>query len=179
MADTTTTVYGLTKPGNLDPSGSGLWGPKLNTNFDTLDSELARPRIQFQSPTVGSTTTLDLAQGRGFVFTVSQATTIAFSNVPTSSFFVRIVCLITNGGAFLVTWPASVVWTTGQPGLRASGVDAVELITRDGGTTWYASAPGKAPRTLFIDFNKSTTSTSEASITSYTLPASTLSTNGQ
>jgi len=193
VADTTTSFVALTKPGNLDPAGSGLWGPKLNTDFDIIDGEFARPRIQFQSPTVGGTTTLDLAQGRAFVFTVSQATTIAFANVPSSSFFVRIVCIITNGAAFALTWPASVTWLTGGvPLFQVAGVDAVELLTKDGGTTWYArplhggyaragaaAATAHVSQVLFQTNSLSTASTSEVSLTTFSLPAATLNINGR
>jgi len=193
MADTTTSFVALTKPGNLDPAGSGLWGPKLNTDFDIIDGEFARPRIQFQSPTVGGTTTLDLAQGRAFVFTVSQATTVAFANVPSSSFFVRIVCIITNGAAFALTWPASVNWLTGGvPLFQVAGVDAVELLTKDGGTTWYArplhggyarlgaaAATGHVSQVIFQAKDLSTASTSEVSIQTFSLPAASLNVDGR
>lgn len=137
MADTTTATYALTKP--EVGASSGTWGTKLNTDLDSIDTELAKPRIAYNSPAVSGTTTLDLSNGRVFVFTVNQVTTIAFSNVPTSSFAVAIRLIITNGSSSAVTWPASVSWLYGAaPTLQLSGVDVVEMETKDGGTTWYA-----------------------------------------
>jgi hypothetical protein len=108
--------------------------------MDTIDAELARPRHPFNAPVVGATTTLDCSLARCFVFTVSQITTIALTNPPTSSFFTRVLAIITNGNAFAVTWPASVVWLGGgTPTLKVSGVDIIELVTKDGGTTWYGA----------------------------------------
>lgn len=176
MADTTTTTYALVKP---EINVSTTWPTSWNANADALDTELGKPRYPFNSPTVGATTTLDLSLARTFVFTVSQATTIAFSNVPTSSFTTRVVCLVTNGSAFALTWPASVLWLAGAgPTFRVSGVDVVELITRDGGTTWYASKM-TAGGVIYSTGGLSTTSTSEVSLASVTTPANLLTTNGQ
>lgn len=151
MADTTTSTYALTKP--EVGASSGTWGGKLNTDLDSLDTELGKPRRPFNSPAVGASTTCDLSLARTFVFTVSQATTLAFTNVPTSSFRVEIELLITNGSAFVLTFPASVTWLSGGiHGFQVAGVDAVRLVTRDGGTTWYAW-PTVIPRQACRVFN--------------------------
>lgn len=132
-----TPIYGLTKP--TVGGDSGLWGGYLNTDVDTLEEIIARPKLPYSSPTVGATTTCDLSLARIFKFTVSQATTLAFSNVPSSSFGVFIDLIITNGSAFALSFPGSVSWIAGGiPGFQASGVDAVRMVTVDGGTTWYA-----------------------------------------
>src|SRR5438128_11866490 len=97
-------VYGLIKRAR----GDTPWDVEVNADLDSIDAEIARPRIPPNSPTVGATTTCDLNLSRFFIFTVSQATTLAFTNVPSASFAVRIRLLITNGSAFALTFPASV-----------------------------------------------------------------------
>lgn len=142
MADTTSPVYGLTLPGNLDPAGAGLWGPKISGDMTIIDTELSKPRIIQNAPVIGATTTFDLSLARVFTLTVTQITTVAFTNVPTSTFAVRVLLVLTNANAFAVTFPASVYWLEGPPTFRTSGIDVVELITRDGGTTFYSRLLG-------------------------------------
>ncbi len=191
MAQTFTTLYAFSKYA----AGDTGWDGTVDANFDNIENEVARSRIPFLSPAVGATTTIDLSQtvgARFFVFTVSQATSISITNVPTSAWAVRIRLLVTNGGAFAVSWPGSVVWLGGvAPTLKASGVDEIELRTKDGGTTWYAelqadqraqvgtSATGARPTlSLFADQGKSTASTSDVSLTSATIKGNSLPTNG-
>lgn len=174
MPSSFTTVYALNKPAQ----GDTPWTTQINGDWDSLDAELARPRWPFNSPVVGATTTCDLSLARTFVFTVTQATTLAFTNVPSSSFTTRVVLLVTNGSAFALTFPASVLWLVGAgPTFRVSGVDIVELITRDGGTTWYASKM-TAGGVIYETQSLTTTSAVEASIATFPLPANVLTANG-
>src|SRR6266576_3565450 len=191
MAQTFTTLYGFSKYA----SGDTGWDATIDTNFDNIEAEIARLRIPWIAPTVGATTTCDLSQSVGarrFVFTVSQATTVAFTNVPSASFSAKIYLVITNGSAFTLTWPASVAWLGGAtPTLKASGTDVVELQTKDGGTTWFATLE-ENPRaqigtstvlarptlSLFADQGKSTASVSDVSLTSVTVKGNSLPTNG-
>ena len=114
---------------------------------------------------------------------------------------------ITNGSAFAITWPASVVWENGDvdPVLTASGVDILELVTYDGGTLWYgrilhqksfvlggdqqhngklssrmggSTVINRVAHTIFTAVNKTTTSTVTATLANFNLPAGTLDRNG-
>jgi len=92
---------------------------------------------------VGATRTFDLETGNFFSATVDQASTFTFSNPAVSGDFCGFVMELTNGGAFTVTWPASVDWPAGTPPtLTAAGVDQLVFTTRDGGTTWFGLVAG-------------------------------------
>jgi hypothetical protein len=173
-----TANYGFTKP--TVAGDAGVWGGFLNTDLDSIDLVLAVPKINWTSPTVGATTTCDLSISRVFAFTVSQATTLAFSNPPTAAFDAKVALLITNGSAFVLTFPASVTWLAGvAPTLKAAGVDIVDLETKDAGVTWFATLRNPRPGTLYQNVSKTTTSGSDVSLDSFVLPAGTLGISGQ
>lgn len=183
MTTTLTTNYGFDKPAIGDTG----WGGIRNQNMDDLDAELFKPRIGQAALSWGPTTTVDLSLARVFTGTNNQVSTIAFSNVPNSfpngAAIPVVTCdlIITNGGAFAITWPASVTWLAGTaPVLKASGVNHIRLLTRDGGTTWYgAHLRADSHRVLDQAAALSTSATSEATLRSFTVPANALRTNGQ
>jgi hypothetical protein len=91
----------------------------------------------------GATRTFDLAVANFFSATLDQACTFTFSNPPTSGDFGCFVLELTNGGAFVITYPASVDFIGGTaPTLTAAGVDQLVFTTRDGGTTYFCFVAG-------------------------------------
>ena len=75
--------------------------------------------------------------------TIAANTTITLTAGASASECRVLTLIITNGGAFTVTWPASVKWAGGSaPTFSAAGVDVVTLLTVDGGVTWLGSANG-------------------------------------
>ena len=126
--------------------------PKGITNAVPVsgDAEITGAKTFTQGP-YGTTVALpaadvDLSAGNVFTVTISAATTLTFSNVPSGK-AATFNLIITNGGAATVTWPTSVKWASGTaPTLTASGVDVLTFLTPDGGVTWYgimhATVPG-------------------------------------
>lgn len=86
---------------------------------------------------LGAAATFDMALGNSYTGTVDQITTITLSNPPIAPKLGVFVLTLTNGGAFAITWPGTVVWdTAAAPTLQAAGVDIIQLITTDAGTTY-------------------------------------------
>lgn len=88
----------------------------------------------------------DIAVSTADVFskTISGATTLTVSSVPTSAKFSSFALELTNGGSAVVTWWSGVKWAEGSaPILTASGLDILTFYTRDGGTTWRGNVYSK------------------------------------
>jgi len=92
----------------------------------------------------GGTQDIDLSLGTVVTATVdTSATTFTFSNAAASGQSSSFTLILTNGGSQTVNWPASVDWAAATaPTLTAAGVDTLEFITEDGGTTWYGYSSG-------------------------------------
>jgi hypothetical protein len=93
--------------------------------------------------TLSAATTLAASDGNIHTFTVGAAITLTLNANCLTGFCRTLTLVITNGGAYTVTWPASVKWAGGAaPTFSAAGVDVVTLLTVDGGTTWLGAANG-------------------------------------
>jgi hypothetical protein len=91
----------------------------------------------------GATATIDMEVANFFSATLDQACTFTFSNPAASGDFCGFVLELTNGGAFVITYPASVDFVGGvAPTLTAAGVDQLVFTTRDGGTTYFGFVAG-------------------------------------
>lgn len=101
------------------------------------------PKVFLQGPfgttEAVSAASIDLSQGSVFTKTISANTTLTFTGVPTGK-AATFSLVLTNGGAYPVTWPANVKWTDDTPpDFTPSGKDVLTFMTPDGGTTWYGS----------------------------------------
>jgi hypothetical protein len=87
---------------------------------------------------------INVLLGNVFTKTITAATTLTVSNVPTTGTFVSFVLDLTNGGAGTITWWSNIKWVGGTaPTLTAAGRDALGFFTHDGGTTWSGVVIGK------------------------------------
>lgn len=87
---------------------------------------------------------IDLSLGNVFTRTISGATTLTVSNIPTSGKTCSFILDLTNGGSAAITWWSGVKWQLGAaPGLTAAGRDVLGFFTHDAGTTWTGLLLGK------------------------------------
>lgn len=88
---------------------------------------------------------IDLTTGNSFEVTLTENATITLSNPPTTGDYGQFVIKIIQdgaGGAFTVTWPASVIWPSATaPVITTSNgaIDEITLRTIDAGTEWRGS----------------------------------------
>jgi hypothetical protein len=91
----------------------------------------------------GGSVTIDLATGNNFRRQFNATSTVAFSNPPAANAF-GFTLVSVNGGAFTITWPASVDWAGGTaPILTSSGVDVLVFYTYNAGATYYGFVSAK------------------------------------
>jgi len=92
---------------------------------------------------VSGTTTLDITAGNSFRLTLIENTTIVLDNPSPDGVLCEIIVRVhqdSAGGAFTVTWPATVKWPSGvAPVITTtnSAIDRITLTTDDEGAVWY------------------------------------------
>ena len=80
---------------------------------------------------------INLNSGNFFSKTISGATTLTVSNIPSSGTTASFILDLTNGGSAAITWWSGMKWAGGTaPTLTSSGRDVLGFFTHDGGTTW-------------------------------------------
>ena len=87
---------------------------------------------------------INLNSGNFFSKTISGATTLTVSNIPSSGTTASFILDLTNGGSAAITWWSGMKWAGGTaPTLTAAGRDVLGFFTHDGGTTWTGLLMGK------------------------------------
>lgn len=139
----------VTTTGTATLTNKTLGATTLSGTLSAADNIVDQPVLQDYAiqgvaiGNVGATRTFDLETGNFFTATLDQASTFTFSNPAGSGDFCGFVMQITNGGAFTITWPASVDWVGGNaPTLTTSGIDVLVFTTNDAGTTWFGFVSG-------------------------------------
>lgn len=137
---------------NLSSSGTGLDNvvedttPQLggtldgqgNTVNDVVlqEHELTRTSVSSSA----NATVMDLSTARVFITTLTEDTTVSFTNTPASGVHVPLKIYITqDSSARTVTWPGAVIWGGGSAPVltTVNSKHIISLYTVDGGTTWY------------------------------------------
>lgn len=87
----------------------------------------------------GTSVTIDLTTSNNFAHEVTAATTFTVTAKDDYGFQLGTLVL-SNGGAYTVTWPSFFRWADGTPPLlMASGIDVITFFTIDKGVTFYAA----------------------------------------
>lgn len=87
----------------------------------------------------GTSVNIDLTTSNNFAHVVTEATTFTITAKDDYGFQLGTLVL-SNGGAFTVTWPSNFKWSDGTPpSLMANGIDIITFFTIDKGVTYYAA----------------------------------------
>ena len=110
-----------------------------------VSSYIYSPNFQERYVNLGTGNTavsFNLSAANNFRFQFNGTTTISFTSPPATNAF-GFTMVLTNGGGYTITWPASVLWANGiAPVLSAAGSDVLVFYTYDGGSTYYGFLAG-------------------------------------
>jgi hypothetical protein len=81
---------------------------------------------------------INLSLGTVYTKTISGATSLTLSNIPSTGTVACFVLELTNGGSAAVTWWSGIKWTNGSPVvMTAAGTDIIGFYTHNAGSTWH------------------------------------------
>lgn len=132
---------------SADETIAGDWVVSGSVNF--ADKILKRAMLQdvgYLTQVIVSASnaaTINVENGNSITHTLTENVTYTISNPTPSDDYCEIVIQIIQdgaGGAYTVTWPASVNWGGGSAPTISTGNDAVDIIvlrTWNGGTAWF------------------------------------------
>jgi hypothetical protein len=137
LLQTTTTGSGTTQVTRLTVLGT-TGALQINTGWSDTKN----------APAFSATPTISCAAGNSYAVTMTaNITSITFSNVPAAGNVFTLTMFLTQDGtgSRTVTWPGAVKWPGGAAPTLTTTInktDIIQLVTHDGGTTWYGSAVG-------------------------------------
>ena len=86
---------------------------------------------------IAITTDINLNLANYFTKTISGATTLTVSNIPSTGTVASFILDLTNGGSSTITWWGNIRWAGGTaPNLTASGRDVLGFFTHNNGSDW-------------------------------------------
>lgn len=146
----TTTVLGGVKVGyglfadtdgtvSVVGGGGGVGG--MPSTGGTFTGNVGLKTVDYARVDLGSVTgaaTIDLTAANYIQATVAGAVTFSITGAAAAGRAQVFMLELINGGAFTVTWPASVTFPAGTPTFKTSGTDILVFVTDDAGVTWRA-----------------------------------------
>jgi len=112
--------------GNVDNT-SDANKPVSTAQQTALDAKAAAPAL------VNNIATVDWSAGSLFTGTLTNNTTVAFSNVVTAK---EITLSITGASSFGINWPSGITWLGGTPANPAAGVEKRYTFWATSGSTY-------------------------------------------
>ena len=141
-----TTLTGILK-GNGTSAFTAVTAPSGalvgTTDTQTVTNKTVTTVALYQARVEMAANDINLSLGNTFTKTITGATTLTVSNVPSAGITATFILDLTNGAAGAITW-WGVKWVGGTaPTLTSAGRDSLGFFTHDGGTTWSGVIIGK------------------------------------
>lgn len=122
-------------------SGLAISPAKLKEQLDPIKNAPTE-KVQVLGSKSG-TVAIAAASGNIVTLTATGALTITLTAGADSGYGRVLTLIMTNAGAYTVTWPSTVKWADGSaPTLTAAGTDILTFVTTDAGAVWRGMLSG-------------------------------------